>query len=129
MEVKLGINKEQAEKLIDKYITDSITKLHLIETEAIMRKLAKRFGEDEEQWGLIGLLHDIDWDISKNSDISQHTIRAVNILKDGADGFADLFANELKGPHQRMARSQRPGRNTQRIDQLPFKQIGPFGYS
>ena len=33
---------------------------HMLATEAIMRALGRRFGEDEEEWGLTGLLHDID---------------------------------------------------------------------
>ena len=74
--------------MIGKHITDPITKLHLIETEAIMRALAKKLGEDEEQWGLIGLLHDIDWDLTKNEDVSQHTVKCVEILKEaGATDF------------------------------------------
>jgi len=85
---KLGIGKQQAENLIAKHISVPITKLHLIETEAIMRKLAKRFNEDEDVWGMIGLLHDIDWDLTKKEDISQHTVRAVEILKQaGANEF------------------------------------------
>ena len=58
---KLGITKEQADKLVAEYIKDPVTKLHLLESEAIMRATAKHLGEDEEEWGIIGLLHDIDW--------------------------------------------------------------------
>lgn len=77
---ELGINKQQAQQLVEQYISDKITELHLIETEAIMRALAKHFGEDEGAWGIIGLLHDIDWDLTKNNP-AEHCVRAVEILK------------------------------------------------
>jgi len=77
----LGLNYDQAKQLVDKYITKDITKLHLIESEAIMRALARHFNQDEDKWGIIGLLHDIDWDLVK-TDPKQHTIKAVKILKD-----------------------------------------------
>lgn len=84
---ELGVNKQQAEELIAKYIVDKITRLHLVETEAIMRALARYFGENEEEWGTIGLLHDIDWDLTKNN-TSEHCVRAVEILKQaGATDF------------------------------------------
>ena len=83
----LGITKEQADKLIDEYIKEPITKLHLLESEAIMRALAKRLDKDEEAWGIIGLLHDIDWDMTKN-DQTNHCIKCQEILKQaGASDF------------------------------------------
>ncbi|MDO8592865.1 MAG: HDIG domain-containing protein [bacterium] len=83
----LGLTKEQAGQLIDQYITDKITKLHLIETQAIMRALAKHFNKNEEEWGIIGLLHDIDWDLTKNNP-AEHCVKAVEILKQaGATDF------------------------------------------
>jgi putative nucleotidyltransferase with HDIG domain len=83
----LGITKEQADKIIGEYIKEPITKLHLLESEAIMRALAKKLGEDEETWGIIGLLHDIDWDMTKN-DQTNHCIKCQEILKQaGASDF------------------------------------------
>jgi len=83
----LGITIEQAEKLLDEYIKDPITKLHMIESQAIMQALAKRLGEDAEVWGIIGLLHDIDWDLTKNNN-AEHCVRAEEILKSiGASDF------------------------------------------
>jgi predicted hydrolase (HD superfamily) len=85
----LGITKEQADKLVEEYVKDPITKLHMLESEAIMRALAKRFGEDEEssssaeamadKWGIIGLLHDIDWDLTKNN-TAEHCVKCQEIL-------------------------------------------------
>jgi len=76
----LGINYKQAEELLNRYVQDDIVKMHCWESEAIMRELAKRFNEDEEIWGIIGLLHDIDWDLTKNN-LREHTVKAVEILK------------------------------------------------
>jgi len=84
---KLNITIEQANDLVEKLATNPITKLHLKETEVIMRSLAKRFNEDEEKWGIIGLLHDIDWDLTKN-DNANHCLKCQQILKDaGASNF------------------------------------------
>lgn len=83
----LGLDYQQAKELVEKNIADPITKMHLRESEVIMRGLAKRLGEDEEEWGIVGLLHDIDWDLTKN-DTDKHCVIAVKILKDaGASDY------------------------------------------
>lgn len=83
----LDITIKEANELVNKYINNPITKLHLRETEVIMRALAKRFHEDEEKWGIIGLLHDIDWDLTKDNSI-EHCIKCQEILKEaGASDF------------------------------------------
>lgn len=78
--MNLGLNKAQADQLVNKYITAPVTKYHLLESEAIMRALAKHSGENEEGWGIIGLLHDIDWDLTK-ANPKQHLAKAPDILK------------------------------------------------
>jgi len=85
--MELGITKEKAEEMLDEYVKDSIIKLHMIESEAIMRALAEKFGEDVEMWGIIGLLHDIDWEIVKDNP-AEHCVRAQEILRNnGASEF------------------------------------------
>lgn len=53
---------------------------HSLAVEAIMRELAKHFGEDVEQWGLAGLLHDIDYDRTAD-DPAKHSILGAEILE------------------------------------------------
>jgi len=59
---------------------------HMLATEAIMRALARRLGEDEEEWGLAGLLHDIDVELTQGN---MHTHSKL-----GADLARELGANE-----------------------------------
>jgi putative nucleotidyltransferase with HDIG domain len=61
---------------------------HYLETEAIMKALAKRFEEDVEYWGMIGLLHDVDWALTRD-DLKEHCIKAAEILKQ--KGFDEKF--------------------------------------
>jgi len=59
---------------------------HMLATEAVMRALAKRLGEDEEEWGLTGLLHDVDVELT-GGDMSEHS-------KLGSDLARELGATE-----------------------------------
>jgi len=76
----LGLTYSQAVDLVGRYIQTPTIRFHLLETEAIMRGLARRLGENEEEWGIIGLLHDIDWEKTKENP-SQHCLAAVDILR------------------------------------------------
>ena len=58
--------------------TDNMRK-HCLAAEAIMRSLAPRFGSDPEMWGLTGLLHDIDYNETRDN-MPQHTLLAEKIL-------------------------------------------------
>ncbi|HBI25583.1 MAG: Metal dependent phosphohydrolase [Candidatus Wolfebacteria bacterium GW2011_GWC2_39_22] len=84
---QLGLSYQQAQDLVGVYNTDAGTRLHARESEIIMRAIAKRLGEDEEAWGIIGLLHDIDWDLTKEN-AQEHCIKAQDILREaGASEF------------------------------------------
>jgi predicted hydrolase (HD superfamily) len=74
------IGRSKAQELIDKYITTAWLKLHMRESEVIMRALARKLGEDEDVWGIAGLLHDIDYDFV-NKDPNTHGVEFENIFK------------------------------------------------
>ncbi len=54
------MDREEALDSIRANVENEDLAKHMLATEAIMRALARHFGEDEEEWGLAGLLHDID---------------------------------------------------------------------
>lgn len=103
----LGIDYQKAKELVSKYITNEVTRYHLLESEAIMRALARYFIEDEEGWGIIGLLHDIDWDLTKN-DIKNHGVKCVEILKEasGSDFLITTIQSHCWEPKKRGTRIQ-----------------------
>jgi putative nucleotidyltransferase with HDIG domain len=77
---------------------------HMLATEAIMIALARRFGEDEAEWGLAGLLHDIDVELTEG-DMTTHSKLGADIARDlGASeaiASAILVHNETHGIHPR----------------------------
>ena len=88
----LPISREQAFELIKKYNSHPQDIIHYLESEAVMRQLAKHLGEDEEYWGMLGLLHDVDWGLTKD-DVSTHLTKAPKILKE--NGFDDEFIETI----------------------------------
>lgn len=63
-----------------------ITFRHLVSVEGVMRALARHFDEDEDRWGLAGLFHDLDYDVTFE-DHSQHPQMGVGWLREA--GYSD----------------------------------------
>jgi len=72
--------RKRALELIDQYIQNQNLKKHLLAAENLMRHLARKFKEDEEIWALAGLLHDLDWETTKETP-EKHPLIAVEILE------------------------------------------------
>ena len=53
---------------------------HMLAVEAVMRAYARRFGEDEETWGLVGLLHDLDYEKHPSQEAG-HPFAGVDLLR------------------------------------------------
>ena len=62
------ISRNEALEFVSNNLKNKNLLKHCLATEAVMRKLAKCFGENEEEWGLAGLLHDADVEITPSSE-------------------------------------------------------------
>lgn len=74
------MNRIEALKLVNDWTKNPNLVKHMLAVEAIMRALAKKFGEDEEIWGLAGLLHDADYEQFKD-DPKKHPSRIFDELE------------------------------------------------
>jgi uncharacterized protein len=74
------IKREEAQQLLDKYITTPWLKLHMRETEVILQGVARELGANEEEWGIAGLLHDLDFDYV-GKDPVRHVVEFDDILE------------------------------------------------
>ncbi len=76
-----GITREEAVSLLNEHIENPNLIKHCLASEAVMKALADRLGQDHEKWGLAGLLHDLDVEMVK-SDLSVHTNETARILRE-----------------------------------------------
>jgi putative nucleotidyltransferase with HDIG domain len=75
-----GMNREEALNLLRENIQNENLIKHCLATEAVMKALAERLGEDKEKWGLTGLLHDLDVELVQG-DPATHSLETVKILR------------------------------------------------
>ena len=73
------MQRETALKLLDEQKTPPSLRQHALASEAIMRALAARFGENEDLWGITGLLHDLDYP-STAENPSRHGLDTADML-------------------------------------------------
>lgn len=74
------LEREEALNLVKKHVSKRNIIYHMLAVEAIMRSTARHFGENEEEWGLVGLLHDIDYEKTEATP-EKHSLVAEEMLK------------------------------------------------
>ena len=88
-----GITREQALDLLHQYNEDPYHIKHGLQVEGLMRYYAKRYDPDNvEFWGLVGLLHDLDWE--KWQDDQLHTVKTAELL--GEAGANPALAKSIQ---------------------------------
>ena len=86
-------NREEAWALLCEYTEGPGLRKHALGVEAAMRHYARKHGEDEELWGLTGLLHDFDYERWPSAD--DHPYRGVEILRER--GYPEVMIKAILG--------------------------------
>ena len=81
--------REEAWKILTKYVTTDHLQRHVLMVEGAMRHFARLYNENEEAWGILGLLHDIDFELYPD----EHLQHAPRILKE--EGFDEDFVRSV----------------------------------
>jgi hypothetical protein len=101
------MDRTEALELLAKHLRNPNLFKHSLACEAIMRSLASRFGEDEEEWALAGLLHDIDYEETKDEP-ARHGLLGARYLEEAGLSSRVVSAvrshNEMTGfrPEERL---------------------------
>jgi putative nucleotidyltransferase with HDIG domain len=88
-----AVNREDAWDLMCEWTESDSLRKHMLAVEAAMRAYARRFGEDEEKWGVTGLLHDMDYEKYPTQD--GHPMVGVRELEDL--GYPEDVLHAIKG--------------------------------
>jgi len=87
------ISYEEGMSLLNKYLNNKNLVKHSIAVSGCMKKLAECFNEDVEKWRITGLLHDLDYELTKDEP-SKHGLLSIDILKNY--GFTDDMLYAIK---------------------------------
>jgi putative nucleotidyltransferase with HDIG domain len=85
------LSRDQAWSLFCEWTGSPSLRRHVLAVEAAMRAYARRFGEDEEEWGLVGLLHDLDYE--RHPTLDEHPLFGIAELE--RQGFTPEFVRAV----------------------------------
>jgi putative nucleotidyltransferase with HDIG domain len=90
------MNREEAWTIVTEYVESESLRNHMQSVEFAMRAYAEHYGEDVDSWGLVGLLHDFDWEIHPT--LEQHPMDGAPILRERGLGEEDIRTILSHGP-------------------------------
>ena len=86
------MNRDDAFNLMCQYTQSDSLRKHMLAVEAAVRAYARKFGEDEEKWAIVGLLHDFDYE--RWPDPPNHPLQGAAILAE--HGYPDEVIYAIK---------------------------------
>ena len=115
------MTRDEALALMHEYTESENLRRHMYSVETAMRAYAAHFGEDEEEWGLVGLLHDFDYEKYPNSSHSpteEHPSFGVNLLRER--GLPESMCEAILGhaPYCGVPRTSQLAKTLFAVDEL-----------
>jgi putative nucleotidyltransferase with HDIG domain len=92
------MKREEALKLLESKVKTVNLIKHSLAVEATMKELAQYFAEDEEKWALTGLLHDIDYEETKDKP-EEHSLKGAQFLQ--SQGMGEDITEAIKTHNER----------------------------
>jgi putative nucleotidyltransferase with HDIG domain len=86
------LSRDQAWDLFCSWTESESLRRHVLAVEAAMRAYARRFGEDEERWGLVGMLHDLDYERHPDLETGHPRVALTELER---LGFSDEFVRAV----------------------------------
>jgi putative nucleotidyltransferase with HDIG domain len=74
--------RQDAWKLVNEYTENQNLVRHMLAVEAVMRAYARHFGEDEELWATVGLIHDFDYERYPELSVEGHPVVGARLLRE-----------------------------------------------
>jgi len=110
------MDREQAWALLTEYTKDERLIKHALAVEAAMRAYARKFGEDEEKWGITGLIHDFDYE--QHPTAEEHPAWGAKLLEE--QGWPDdiVYAVKSHGDHLGLPRRSLMHKALYAVDEL-----------
>lgn len=90
------MNRTQAWDIVCEFVQSDSLRKHMLSVECAMRAYAAHYGEDADSWGLVGLLHDFDWEIHPT--LEQHPMDGAPILRERGASEEDIRTILSHGP-------------------------------
>lgn len=111
-----SVNRQEAYDIVREYVKNENLIKHMLAVEAAMRAYAQKYGEDPEGWGLVGLLHDFDWEIHPT--LEQHPMDGAPILRQRGVPEDDINAILSHAEHSGVPRTTLRDKALYAVDEL-----------
>jgi len=99
------MDRRQAWEIVCEFVQSDSLRKHMLSVELAMRAYAEHFGEDLDNWGLVGLLHDFDWEVHPT--LEQHPMDGAPILRErglSEEDIRTILSHASQNPDDRMTK-------------------------